>query len=233
MTIQKINTSIKPSEEVDKINEVIDEVNSNVVHKTGNETIAGVKTFTLSPNLLVNVDDSRIVTQFTDIIKGTIPSTAHYAGFSSVDSNGEQFANCNCSYKNDGTYGCNFYVQSTTNSGSLGVYIDNNGKVYTKSPASDENNSIVTTVNKSKSANGHFKLGNGLIIQWGRSSTTDGYVTFPTPFSNACTAVIPTRISSGDAQSNIFENASTTRFKIKIYGGYSSSSYFYWIAVGY
>ena len=73
----------------------------------------------------------------------------------------------------------------------------------------------------------------GLIIQWGRNSTTDGYVSFPTPFSNACTAVIPTRISSGDAQSNIFENASTTRFKIKIYGGYSSSSYFYWIAVGY
>lgn len=58
-------------------------------------------------------------------------------------------------------------------------------------------------------------------------------MSFPTPFSNTCTAVIPTRISSGDAQSNIFENASTTRFKIKIYGGYSSSSYFYWIAIGY
>ena len=48
--------------------------------------------------------------------------------------------------------------------------------------SSDAINSILTTVLINKSANGHFKLGNGLIIQWGRSNQRT--FTYPIPFSS-------------------------------------------------
>lgn len=206
---------------------------ADVVHKTGDETVSGVKTF----NDAVFTNSS--FNKTFNITRGTAPSIVRQGEIAiGKDINGLGLGNFYYYHGTDNSNNVGIHCYDPTKSegytnASIQIGYNKNGGVFTTAPACDNGNSIVTTISKSKTQNGYFKLGNGLIIQWGRSSTTDGYVSFPTPFSNACTAVIPTRISSGDAQSNIFENASTTRFKVKIYGGYSSSSYFYWIAVGY
>lgn len=97
---------------------------------------------------------------------------------------------------------------------------------------SDANGSIVTTVNKTKNSLGYFKLGNGLIVQWGYVSggtATSGDVTFPTAFSS----VNGVRVVACSNQANVnisVGGESTTGFT---WGKSSSSAYIKWIAVGF
>lgn len=90
-------------------------------------------------------------------------------------------------------------ARSSNSYSSIGVIQEADGSASTVAPASEANNSMVTTVSKSKAASGYYKLGNGLIIQWGYSSSfgTDSVITFPIPFSSATSyTVLASPISS-------------------------------------
>ena len=113
--------------------------------------------------------------------------------------------------------------------------------------ASDVGNSIVTTVNKSKAANGYFRLGNGMIIQWGRydhGSNSAGFkatITLPTPFSNTnySFSLVGTRQNDDDmtAAVNVEGRAKATtyiNFQCSRTSGTSAGiRYIDWLAIGY
>lgn len=102
--------------------------------------------------------------------------------------------------------------------------------------SSDAVNTVVTTVNKSKSTNGYFKLGNGLIIQWGSSNVgtnTATTINLPTPFTSTNYKVVSgiSTNSEGDRTQNWIRitDMTTTTFKLTK----RDSSTLHWIAVGY
>ena len=132
-------------------------LDSNVVHKTGNETISGEKTFT-------NCIRKTTSTNWENIISMTGNNFPYIAGFS----NSSETALALCTLRNG--YFKNIEIH---NDGTTG---------YITAPASDVNGSILTTHAKSKAENGFFQLGNGLIIQWGRSNQRT--FTYPIPFSS-------------------------------------------------
>lgn len=99
--------------------------------------------------------------------------------------------------------------------------------------ASDTNNTVVTTTGKNKAKNGYFKLGNGLIVQWGEySGNADSTITFATPFSNTNYSISITNSSSaGTLKSGpSIKIQYTTNVTVKID---TSISGVYWIAIGY
>ena len=136
-------------------------------------------------------------------------------------------------------------VSGITKYADIDVGIDTNGKLYSFAPACDADNSIVTTVSKSKSANGYYKLGNGLIIQWGRTQMTmkqDNTVTFPTAFSSdnfsmTFTAERYSSTSTGytDDTCFTFSSVSTTSVSVRAYdaGDNVYTTYVRWMAIGY
>lgn len=112
-------------------------------------------------------------------------------------------------------------------SGDLVVTANNftiNANGYAR--ASDVNGSILTTVNKSKSANGYFKLGNGLIVQWGSAYQT-ATITLPTPFTSTNYKIAVAETETGHEYSPVVGNKTTTSF------GWLSQRYGDWIAIGY
>lgn len=175
----------------------VNSTNNNAVHKSGNETIGGTKTF--SNNVITEIPMNRGTGHANDI----------YGGYGIHDSNGNLFAS--------------LIAKSTAGSGEgnttpgnssvfLRVYNPNNtsstdakylqliygadDSSYATCPASDKNGSIVTTINNSKKPKGYFELGNGLIIQWGKSQTSDssGVFTLPKAFSSTNYAVVITNV---------------------------------------
>lgn len=98
--------------------------------------------------------------------------------------------------------------------------------------ASDANNSVVTTVAKSKSANGYFKLGNGLIIQWG-TADTGGTITLPTAFTSTNYSVVISRVNTDTKYhgGSYVQTLTTTNFSFN--GADANSKPHKWIAIGY
>ena len=109
-------------------------------------------------------------------------------------------------------------------------------KGYSYGTASDANNSIVTTVSKNKGQNGYFKLGNGLIIQWGVVTETGATreVVFPVDFTttNYSVCINPTN-SNSDQVYTINVNNKTNSGFTSFCGGNVSLWPFNWIAIGY
>lgn len=102
--------------------------------------------------------------------------------------------------------------------------------------ASDAVNSIVTTVNKSKAANGYFQLGNGMIINWGTQTHSSAAinVTFAKAFTStnyAVTAILNTSsASTTERYCPIVYSKSKTGCTIWIKGTEGNIS---WHAIGY
>lgn len=98
--------------------------------------------------------------------------------------------------------------------------------------ASDANNSVVTTVAKSKSANGYYKLGNGLILQWGLANT-GGTVTLPTAFTSTNYSVVISRVNTDTKYhgGSYVQALTTTNFTFN--GADANSQPHYWQALGY
>lgn len=158
---------------------------TNVVHRTGNETIGGVKRF--SENILTNINATRNVA----------PSTTQYGGIGIRDNANNLFASMVAAMdtnKNASAFLRVYNPKNTSTSDAtyMTLHYNADGSTFVTAPASDVNTSIVTTVNKSKAANGYFQLGNGLIMQWGKStaSSSSGNVTLPKAFSSTNYAVV-------------------------------------------
>lgn len=197
----------------------VNSTNNNVVHKTGNETIAGIKTFAESYNVKNNA------------VKGTAPSADDVRQLQFCDKNGSIIGTVFNTYATDKRNTVGFAVNkvnsaSDTDRAFLFAVYPPSGSPYTWCLPSDVNGSIVTTVNKSKAANGYFQLGNGLIIQWG-TKTDNGNVTFPKAF----TTHVSVSLSVNNGIPN-YNNITKTGFTANSYGA-SATPVFTWIAIGY
>ena len=93
------------------------------------------------------------------------------------------------------------------------------------------------TATESKARNGYIKFGNGIIIQWGTttSASQNTAITLPTPFSNTNYSVTITSIGdSGVYQRLVSANTPKTTTKFTTYaGGGAALDNFSWIAIGY
>lgn len=171
------------------------------------------------------------------------------------------YNNVRLSCTTNDTTGNNNYTDIAfyNNSGSTkNAYIraNNLGNLYLSAtdavtaPASDKADSILITVAKSKAQNGYFKLGNGLIIQWGRTqinvvtggSHTPTTITLPiafsgTNFSFTGTFEQDTSTSPSNTDDVSFCTTSITTTNVKGFGydsgGNTYKAYLRWIAIGY
>lgn len=110
-------------------------------------------------------------------------------------------------------------------------------------PDSNLANSVVVTRTISKGLNGYVKLGNGIIIQWGRTGSigydTQATISLPTAFTSTNYSIIPVNYNTttGDEAINIRIMAkTTTNFNVKTYRIETKASgtrYIDWIAIGY
>lgn len=124
-------------------------------------------------------------------------------------------------------------ISGTEKQANLGVYLDTSGNGYAIAPHSSVNNSIVTQAGLSKAGDGYFKLGNGMIIQWGFAAPSSNYatVTFPTAFTTGGIRITATQYSAdgsvGQNNNVTIVNYTATNFKI-----YTEKTV-HWIAIGY
>lgn len=238
----------------------VNSTNNNAVHKTGDETIAGNKTFSGniklaaqsgSPQsgLFISSDYTTyaVSVQDTKITKGTAPSSNSYCGIDFYGTATTNYANrlglLEFRYETNKLTSaslCAFKSNAASDSVSarVAVYYPPTGNPYTEAPASDANNSIVTTVGKNKAQNGYFKLGNGLIIQWGRftvaSGKTSATITFPTAFTSTNYSIncMQNNKNGGYQYDGVTGVTSRNTANCTVYTFYDSTGYD-WIAIGY
>lgn len=199
---------------------------NTVVHKTGNETISGVKTFSVSPIIpTATTGDSSTKAASTAFVTGAINTinnaVVHLAGAETI-TGVKTLKNTEATIANPPNNVSWRYTDYTDNNnvriGVIGSQINSNGWHGTYLQAGNEGNihiitngtdvityaspcdaidSIVTTTGINKAQNGYVKLGNGIIIQWGTLSSGKT-ITYSTAFTNA------------DSYALVFNNNSTT-----------------------
>jgi hypothetical protein len=222
---------------------------ADVVHLTGNETIAGEKGFTTSP-WVFNASPGLLVKN--TVMDRTVSSVTsnQYANLDFRDKNNQTAGNMYLAYYTSGTRSIKMALQNDAgNSSDIALLWNSTDGFYTYAPASGINNSIVTTVNKSKTANGYFQLGNGLIINWGQVESftananvvTTKSITFSKAYTVApkvMTTIInnSTNVKYGSSIAGI-ENSITTTGCTLCYANNNSSGsqtpQVLWIAIGF
>lgn len=201
-------------------------LDTNVVHKTGDETILGEKTFNHYLLLKKSSDDFSIT-----------PQNPIYTEIRNIDVNDKEIGQ--------------FRVWKDTDGGNiidlLGRYQDNSVNIYGASvgvktyPNGDSCGycaqnapwawgALVTLTSQNHSTNGYVQYSNGLIIQWGAASNSS--VTFPKAFLTAgqvtgtCNYTKQTDYGRG-----YIYNLTKTGFEFR--GVSDDMRPFHWIAVGY
>lgn len=165
---------------------------NNAVHKSGDETISGTKTFDNGTS------QNRIIFQMSDVVLGETDVTAnHFTGYKTLDANGTEFANCNSSYRNDGSTSNNFYVvnkkaDGTSVSGSLGIYATREGEVYAQAPTVTNINDSSTKIVTTEFLNGT----NNNIVHKSGDETIAGIKTFSSPIDGT----ISTTVAAGSTK---------------------------------
>lgn len=205
-----------------------------VVKLSSNQTITGTKTFTSDP--LIKNPTPQLYIDDTNQNKGTAPSADIWSAVTFRDANGNLMGRCRQIYAADKSNKVELQVHkanssSDTDSATMGIKYPASGSAYGFAPNSDVNGSILTTVNKSKSQNGYFKFGNGMIVQWGYTSTVSGNTTIELPksFSGTNYAVsFGLNISGNSFAPNIVSKTSAT-FVYQCVENRKS----YWVAIGY
>lgn len=189
----------------------------------------------------------------SNITKGTAPSTATNTTIAFTGNNEVALGHVYHNYatnKDSRTVlqASKANSSSDNTTASLGICYPASGNPYGYGPNSDVNGSLVTTVNKSKAASGYFQLGNGLIVQWGRtlihvhSDKTVYTITLPKAFSTTnytfCTC-FENNTSSLPAYTDdvTFVTTSISTTQVKGFGFDAGNNYYdayiRWIAIGY
>jgi hypothetical protein len=193
--------------------------NNEVVHLTGDETITGNKIFKgLLQKELTTANDWQEVLGIYD----NSHTERGFISYIGNDQDGKQVVLISSMKDFNGT----------PKYATLYMIVDANGNTYVEAPASDINKSIVTTVNKNKAQNGYFKLGNGLIIQWGTVTAKNQVltITLPTAFSNTNYIVSGSTMDFGKAL--FLRGKTTTTFRLDLDGGIGTAT-ISWMAIGY
>ena len=196
----------------------------------------------LTGGLTITKNAPNVILRNTEITKGTGASKLTPMNFNDKDGKSmgvvrHQYGTNKNSIMELLAYKAN--SNSDTQAAALSITYPASGDPYAKAPASDESGSILTTVNKSKAQNGYFKLGNGLIIQWGTTSSSKGAtqrtVNLPTAFSNTNYGVSVQGYTGGSSsmQYNSFfvSSKSTTNFICKSDANENIAAT--WVAIGY
>lgn len=125
---------------------------TNVVHRTGNEMIAGTKTFTDQLIIQRNLADTRLACKNTGIQQGIAPSSNQYSGCRFIDKNNVELGSTYSAYRMDGSTRTGLFVKSSvagaTGSAEIGISCDINGIFYTYAPTpatTDNSTQIATT----------------------------------------------------------------------------------------
>lgn len=192
---------------------------NEVVHIAGDETITGNKLFKgLLQKELTTANDWQEVLGIYD----NSHTERGFISYIGNDVDGKQVVLISSMKEFNGT----------PKYATLYMIIDANGNTYVEAPASDINKSIVTTVNKNKAQNGYFKLGNGLIIQWGTVTAQNQVltITLPTAFSNTNYIVSGSTMDLGKAL--FLRGKTTTTFRLDLDGGIGTAT-ISWMAIGY
>lgn len=207
----------------------LDSVNSalvaSTVNLTGTQTISGSKTFTGNVSLpygtLLTKQDGEMEGGQINFEK---PTNSSLTGNVFIDI-----------YENQ----MRFVGKNSSQNATIPLTLDLETNVA-MAPASDYANTIVTTTGISKSGNGFVKLGNGIIIQWGRYpsyvSPDPQRVTFPTPFTSTNYKAVCTYfrtggdVDSGKDHINVDTQFTTGfTFRMSDTAAYGVN----WIAIGY
>lgn len=199
---------------------------------TGDKEVSGefVKSGNTNPEIDIKI---------SNYTKGTNPSATTYGHLRIVDGAGQQLGNIYKRIDTNGDSSMRFLTENKDGSQSarFDIGFKGDGSFYTYLPACDLASSIVTTTAISKTKNGHVKLGNGIIIQWGLAATASGtgtkQVSLPTAFSNTNYEVVVTGVQTSYSNDYVgaVEVISQTSSNFTIYScGYSQAR---WIAIGY
>lgn len=185
---------------------------TDVVNLTGAQTISGVKSF------------------LYDIEVGGAPASGEEGGQINFNAGSDE-TNQNIFYfdRNAGQF--RFFGMDTNGTMRVPLTIDIENNVVNV-VASDVAGSAVSTVAKSKSSNGYFKLGNGLLIQWGYVSDPSSTLTFPTPFSSTNYSVTANYRKQGSSGSGIGHVNFYPTDNAYCYSNSQGGAY-QWIAMGY
>jgi len=189
----------------------VNSIDNNIVHKTGNETIGGDKTFNNDVHFNNGV--------FVDAAYGVEGGQIEFAKAPNSSLTGTIKLDV---YKNS------MRMFGPDSNGNNRVVIEadiEDNALYI--PASDKINSAVSTTGINKAQDGYVKFGNGLIIQWGFSNTSGSTtVTFPTAFTS--TNYVAVGNSTGGSYVVINRNSQSTTSMTM-----SNTVSFEWIAIGY
>ena len=222
------------------VNSHID-VNPNVVRTTGSQTITGAKTFNTGANdavrfiSTVNTQEIPEANRYYQPIGISDPSNTYYDGYFEIG------------HFTDGSHALQIVarqnIEGTNYHSVIGARIAQDGTTWGTCPSSDKDNSILTTIAKSKASNGYFKLGNGMLIQWGTlgaaGTDTTGTFNFPVAFSNTNYAICITSIAaSASATGSVRANRMINYNSLTATScGWQQDSYAdagaRWIAIGY
>jgi hypothetical protein len=195
---------------------------ADVVHKTGDEFINGVKTF----NNQIHFKNS----VFVDAASGEEGGEIEFAKAPNSSLTGNVKLDV---YKN------RMRIFGPASDGItreiINVDIEKNALFV---PSSDKTGSAISTVGINKNQNGYVKLGNGIIIQWGlvtNMNNSKATVNYNIPFT-ATISVVTNPVHSGiaDGYSTYVDNVTITSFDVynKMYGN-SANCNVLWIAIGY
>lgn len=197
---------------------------NTVIHKTGDETICGDKTF-------VNT----VIHKNTKATINNPPSIESFVFTDYIDNDNNRIGIIGSRINSDGVRGT--YLQAG-NENQLAI-LTNGTDTWTWSPTSDKNHSVVTTEAILKANNdtmyNYVKFGNGLLIQWGhiQQNSQQLNVTFPIPFMNTAY-----RMFTQDAgQAAGYSYAGVTGIGRTTTGAtlysYYANRYYDWLAIGF
>ncbi|MCT7650932.1 phage tail protein [Aliarcobacter butzleri] len=226
-----------------ELNEAINkkQFDDNAVKLSGNQTIAGVKTFSSTIAGSINGNSAtatKLATART--IGGVSFDGSANINLPGVNTAGNQNTTGNAATVTNGVY--------TTGNQTIGGVKTFSSSPIVPTPTSSDNSTKVATTAFVKSAinssgsftqlfgsNGWTKLPNDLIIQWGSFSYTFSFGTvvvntFPIAFTTACYSVSTqgTVRSGAESNSGWVTSKSTTSFSFADW----TSNTIYWIAIG-
>lgn len=180
---------------------------TNVVHRSGDETIGGSKTFTRSP--YVSNNEPRIFLNSTDVTRGTAPSAKEVTSINFQDTNGDWYGFVQSTYDTDKSVGVFIGAKksissSDTTSVYMGIGYDSSGNSYTSAPTpSDTTTASGTQIATTGWVN---SIGNSIVHLSG-SETITGNKTFTSNVkvskTNPYVDLYNTNITKGTAPSSL------------------------------
>lgn len=175
------------------------DLNDKVVHKSGDETIAGNKTFTGTATFS-KANDTRIVGKASDVTRGSTPANNSFSGIVFRDKNNSELAAIYSRYNTSGEIASLLYVKSpvsdSTENISLGVRADNTFYTRAPTPVSTSNDTSIATTAWVRSfapylkttyvngTSGYRIWSDGYCEQWGFLSGNDVSVTLIKKYKN-------------------------------------------------